>query len=89
MDVDLFKSYDQQFEEIVVEDEGKSTALHHVTFQKTMEVLQEQLNEMSKSKFYKSITVHFTCKSKQEVSENVQHYEKRRIVLKKQLQAEK
>ena len=54
-----------------------------------MNRLQDILNEMSESKFYKKIKVHFGAKTKEETSYLEQHYNKKLQVLKHSLTAEK
>jgi hypothetical protein len=54
-----------------------------------MEKLQERLNEMAESNFYKSITVHFGAKSKQKLNYLEEHYDRREELLKLELEKEK
>lgn len=71
-------------------DAGKEVErLKGVTFQQTMDRLQERLNEMAESQFYKSITVHFGAKSKQQLSYLEEHYERREELLRLELEKEK
>ena len=71
-------------------DAGKEVErLKGVTFQQAMERLQDRLNEMAESQFYKSITVHFGAKSKQQLSYLEEHYERREELLKLELEKEK
>jgi hypothetical protein len=47
--------------------------------------LQERLNEMADSNFYKAINVHFAAKNSQKVSYLEEHYGKREEILKLEL----
>lgn len=74
--------FDQKFEEIDIESEQESVKLKGVTFDEAMGKLQDQLNEMAESNFYKAITVHFAAKTSQKVNYLEEHYGKREEILK-------
>lgn len=50
-----------------------------------MNTLQEKLNNMASSNFYKEITVHLGAKSKQTVNYFEEHYERKEEILKLEL----
>ena len=87
MDRQIIESLDfqQHFEQIDIESEQESLTLKGVTFDQAMGKLQERLNQMAESNFYKAITVHFAAKSNHKVSYLEEHYGKREEILRLEL----